>query len=166
MCGRPTGHAILEMRPGKRTPEAAAAKDRAPTPPAPDWAACSRPGFASGQWPHPATVARQRFPFCFATCRLSLSLAVGVRVASTWVDTSKTMEGRDKDMTVGTVKWFNADKGYGFIAPESGEDVFVHFSAIQSAGYRSLAEGQAVEFDVTSGPKGPQAANVRPLEPQ
>jgi cold shock protein len=74
--------------------------------------------------------------------------------------------GRDKYMTVGTVKWFNADKGYGFIAPESGEDVFVHFSAIQSAGYRSLDEGQAVEFDVTSGPKGPQAANVRPLERQ
>ena len=56
-------------------------------------------------------------------------------------------------MTVGTVKWFNAEKGYGFIAPESGEDVFVHFSAIQSAGYRSLEEA-AVEFDVTSGPKG------------
>jgi cold shock protein len=74
--------------------------------------------------------------------------------------------GRDKDMAVGTVKWFNADKGYGFIAPESGEDLFVHFSAIQSAGYRSLDEGQAVEFDVTSGPKGPQAANVRPLERQ
>jgi cold shock protein len=69
-------------------------------------------------------------------------------------------------MTVGTVKWFNADKGYGFIAPESGEDVFVHFSAIESAGYRSLAEGQPVEFDVTSGPKGPQATNVRPLESQ
>ena len=69
-------------------------------------------------------------------------------------------------MTVGTVKWFNPDKGYGFIAPESGEDVFVHFSAIQSAGYRSLAEGQAVEFDVTSGPKGPQAANVRLLDRQ
>jgi cold shock protein len=69
-------------------------------------------------------------------------------------------------MTVGTVKWFNAEKGYGFIAPESGEDVFVHFSAIQSAGYRSLDEGQAVEFDVSSGPKDPQAANVRPLEPQ
>jgi CspA family cold shock protein len=69
-------------------------------------------------------------------------------------------------MTVGTVKWFNADKGYGFIAPESGEDLFVHFSAIQSTGYRSLDEGQAVEFDVTSGPKGPQAANVRPLERQ
>jgi cold shock protein len=74
--------------------------------------------------------------------------------------------GRDKYMTVGTVKWFNAEKGFGFIAPESGEDVFVHFSAIQSTGYRSLDEGQAVEFDVTSGPKGPQAANVRPLERQ
>jgi CspA family cold shock protein len=69
-------------------------------------------------------------------------------------------------MTVGTVKWFNADKGYGFISPESGEDVFVHFSAIQTTGYRSLDEGQAVEFDVTQGPKGPQAANVRPVVTQ
>ncbi|MDF2739414.1 MAG: cold-shock DNA-binding domain protein [Actinomycetia bacterium] len=69
-------------------------------------------------------------------------------------------------MTVGTVKWFNADKGFGFIAPESGEDVFVHFSAIQSTGYRSLDEGQTVEFDITQGQKGPQAANVRLLERQ
>ena len=69
-------------------------------------------------------------------------------------------------MTVGTVKWFNADKGYGFIQPESGEDVFVHFSAIQTSGYRSLNEGQTVEFDITQGQKGPQAANVRPLERQ
>ena len=69
-------------------------------------------------------------------------------------------------MTVGTVKWFNADKGFGFIAPESGEDVFVHFSAIQSTGYRSLNEGQTVEFDITQGQKGPQAANVRLLERQ
>ena len=69
-------------------------------------------------------------------------------------------------MTVGTVKWFNAEKGYGFIQPESGEDVFVHFSAIQTSGYRSLNEGQAVEFDVAQGPKGPQAANVRPIEAQ
>ena len=69
-------------------------------------------------------------------------------------------------MTVGTVKWFNADKGYGFIQPESGEDVFVHFSAIQTSGYRSLNEGQAVEFDVAQGPTGPQAANVRPIEAQ
>jgi cold shock protein len=58
-------------------------------------------------------------------------------------------------MTVGTVKWFNADKGYGFIAPESGDDVFVHFSAIQSTGYRSLDEGQTVEFDITQGQRGP-----------
>jgi cold shock protein len=95
-----------------------------------------------------------------------LSLAVGAKV---WADVGRYLRdggGRDKFMTVGKVKWFNADKGYGFIAPESGEDVFVHFSAIQSAGYRSLAEGQAVEFDVTQGPKGAQAANVRLLEPQ
>jgi cold shock protein len=64
------------------------------------------------------------------------------------------------------VKWFNAEKGFGFIAPESGEDVFVHFSAIQSTGYRSLDEGQTVEFDITQGQKGPQAANVRLLERQ
>jgi cold shock protein len=69
-------------------------------------------------------------------------------------------------MAVGTVKWFNADKGYGFIQPESGEDVFVHFSAIQTSGYRSLNEGQTVEFEVAQGPKGPQAANVRPIEAQ
>jgi cold shock protein len=60
----------------------------------------------------------------------------------------------------GTVKWFNAAKGYGFITRQSGEDVFVHFSAIQADGYKSLNEGQAVEFDVVSGPKGLQAANV------
>ncbi len=69
-------------------------------------------------------------------------------------------------MTVGTVKWFNADKGFGFISPESGPDVFVHFSAIQASGYRSLDEGQTVEFDVVDGPKGPQAANVRPSTPE
>jgi CspA family cold shock protein len=63
----------------------------------------------------------------------------------------------------GTVKWFNASKGYGFITRQSGEDVFVHFSAIQSEGYRSLNEGQAVEFEVTKGPKGLQAANVTSL---
>ncbi len=65
-------------------------------------------------------------------------------------------------MATGTVKWFNADKGYGFIQQEDGGDVFVHFSAIQKPGYRSLDEGEAVEFDVQTGPKGLQAANVRP----
>ena len=59
-----------------------------------------------------------------------------------------------------TVKWFNAAKGYGFIQRQSGEDVFVHFSAIQSEGYKSLNEGQAVEFEVKQGPKGLQAENV------
>jgi CspA family cold shock protein len=60
----------------------------------------------------------------------------------------------------GTVKWFNAGKGYGFIAREGGEDVFVHYSALQSAGFRSLDEGQQVEFSVERGPKGLQATNV------
>jgi len=61
---------------------------------------------------------------------------------------------------VGTVKWFNGGKGYGFIAREGGEDVFVHFSAIQGDGYRNLEEGQKVEFAITKGPKGLQAADV------
>ncbi len=60
----------------------------------------------------------------------------------------------------GTVKWFNADKGFGFIARESGNDVFVHFSAIVSEGFRELREGQRVEFNVTQGAKGPQASEV------
>ncbi len=64
-------------------------------------------------------------------------------------------------MATGTVKWFNADKGYGFISQPEGGDVFVHFSAIQSSGYRTLNEGQEVEFEVQQGPKGLQAANVR-----
>jgi cold shock protein len=66
-------------------------------------------------------------------------------------------------MVQGTVKWFNEAKGYGFISRQSGDDVFVHFSAIQSNGFRSLQEGQAVEFEVTRGQKGFQAENVRPL---
>ena len=64
-------------------------------------------------------------------------------------------------MSTGRVKWFNNSKGYGFIESEGGKDVFVHYSAIQGQGYRSLEEGQAVEFEVQSGQKGPQAANVR-----
>lgn len=64
------------------------------------------------------------------------------------------------DRIIGTVKWFNGDKGFGFIEREGGADVFVHFSAIQADGYRSLQEGQKVEFTVEKGPKGPQAANV------
>ena len=63
-------------------------------------------------------------------------------------------------MAKGTVKWFNNQKGYGFITPESGSDVFVHHSAIQGEGYKSLNEGQAVEFEIKQGPKGAEAANV------
>ena len=63
----------------------------------------------------------------------------------------------------GTVKWFNDAKGFGFISRQNGEDVFVHFSAIQTSGFRSLQEGQAVEFSVTKGPKGFQAENVQVL---
>ena len=65
--------------------------------------------------------------------------------------------------TKGTVKWFNETKGFGFIQQESGPDVFVHFSAIQGTGFRTLAEGQEVEFNITEGKKGPQAENVTPL---
>ena len=67
-------------------------------------------------------------------------------------------------MSTGTVKWFNPEKGYGFISQdEGGPDVFVHFSAIAGEGYKNLEENQTVEFDVTQGPKGPQASNVRPV---
>lgn len=67
-------------------------------------------------------------------------------------------------MATGTVKFFNAEKGFGFIAREQGEgDIFVHYSAIQGSGYRTLDEGQRVEFDVAAGRKGPEAQNVRPL---
>jgi CspA family cold shock protein len=64
----------------------------------------------------------------------------------------------------GTVKWFSDEKGFGFISREGGDDVFVHHTAIQTEGFRTLAEGQLVEFDVTQGQKGPQAANVRPVK--
>ncbi len=67
-------------------------------------------------------------------------------------------------MAQGTVKWFNAEKGFGFIAQDGGgDDVFVHHSAIQMRGYRALDENQKVEFEITQGPKGPQAENVRPV---
>ena len=63
-------------------------------------------------------------------------------------------------MPKGIVKWFSNQKGYGFITPENGKDVFVHFSAIQGDGYKTLNEGEAVEFEITQGPKGEQAINV------
>jgi CspA family cold shock protein len=68
-------------------------------------------------------------------------------------------------MATGTVKWFNETKGFGFISPdEGGEDLFAHFSAIQSSGFKTLKENQKVSFDVTQGPKGKQASNIRPMD--
>jgi CspA family cold shock protein len=68
-----------------------------------------------------------------------------------------------QDMATGTVKWFNDSKGFGFITPENGgDDLFAHFSAIQSQGFKTLQEGQRVSFDITTGPKGQQASNIRP----
>jgi CspA family cold shock protein len=76
---------------------------------------------------------------------------------------SLALHGRaGRGLATGTVKWFNNEKGFGFIAREQGSDVFVHHSAIQMSGYRSLEEGQAVEFEVVAGPKGDQAQDVRP----
>lgn len=66
-------------------------------------------------------------------------------------------------MSNGTVKWFNAEKGYGFISQESGDDVFVHFSAIQGKGFKTLEEGQSVNFEIEEGPRGKQASNVTKL---
>ena len=71
---------------------------------------------------------------------------------------------KEDQVPQGTVKWFSNEKGFGFIARPDGDDVFVHFSAIEGDGYRTLHEGQEVEFEVVDGPKGQQAANVRPVQ--
>lgn len=73
------------------------------------------------------------------------------------------MRWKESVLATGTVKWFNAEKGYGFISREGGADVFVHYSAIESQGYKSLDDNQRVEFETTQGQKGPQADKVRPI---
>jgi cold shock protein len=73
-------------------------------------------------------------------------------------------DGKEVRLAQGTVKWFSNEKGYGFIARSDGDDVFVHYTAITGDGYRTLNEGQEVEFDIVEGPKGEQAANVRPVQ--
>lgn len=80
------------------------------------------------------------------------------------LEAGQTLLGPRRAYATGTVKWFNAEKGFGFIAQEGGgPDVFVHYSAINASGFRSLEENQQVSFDVTQGPKGPQAENVTPV---
>jgi CspA family cold shock protein len=74
-----------------------------------------------------------------------------------------TKEQKEQKMAEGSVKWFNDAKGFGFIEQDNGTDVFVHFSSIQSEGFKSLAEGDRVQFDVTQGQKGPQASNVQKI---
>ena len=83
------------------------------------------------------------------------------QVLKKWVRRKKLV--RSTTLAAGTVKWFNSEKGYGFISREEGPDVFVHYSAIQMNGYRTLEEGQRVEFDVGPGKKGEEAQNVRPI---
>ncbi len=80
-----------------------------------------------------------------------------------WGEISEIQESSMSDTVTGTVKWFNEAKGFGFIAQDGGSDVFVHYSAITSSGFRTLTEGQQVQFTVTQGPKGPQAENVTPV---
>ena len=102
---------------------------------------------------------RKRFP---ATSRRLSRVLSGSRVRPPSRGISGSLSVRKESVVreKGTVKWFNGAKGYGFIQRSTGEDVFVHFSAIQENGYRSLNEGETVEFDLTQGPKGFQAANV------
>ena len=108
--------------------------------------------------------------YCSSTCDKALGCVQSFSQKLLPEVTSQSFTTRNKSnkdvcitMEQGTVKWFNDAKGYGFITRQSGEDVFVHFSAIQSSGFRSLAEGQAVSFSVTKGPKGFQAENVQVL---
>jgi cold shock protein len=94
--------------------------------------------------------------------RLDLRGTLCVSLPDRWIG---GLPPRNKEVVLaqGTVKWFSNEKGYGFIARSDGEDVFVHFSAIGGDGYKTLNEGQEVEFDIVDGPKGQQAANVRPV---
>jgi cold shock protein len=127
----------------------------APGPVSPAAVLAPRPngGVPAGQaWP------AARFYIRGLRDRLAKAIAAGAvsrRMAGAVSGTKKVK------MAQGTVKWFNGDKGYGFIAVDGGPDVFVHFSAITGGGYRNLEEGQKVEFDITQGQKGPQAENVK-----
>ncbi len=93
-------------------------------------------------------------------CPMVFDRKDGTCHATSFLERGISLEEGRTALAEGKVKWFNAQKGYGFIEVDGGDDVFVHFSAIQGDGYRSLDEGQRVSFDITKGPKGPQAQNV------
>ena len=94
-------------------------------------------------------------------CLLKLPIAVSVAVKFGTLPNTISKTWRKNHMANGTVKWFNDSKGFGFLEQENGDDVFCHFSAISGDGFKSLAEGDSVTFDVVKGPKGLQAANVQ-----
>jgi cold shock protein len=99
--------------------------------------------------------------YTFGALRERLAKAIVAGIGARPRGGRRVQNQKKVKMAQGTVKWFNGDKGYGFIEVGDGPDVFVHFSAITGGGYRSLEEGQKVEFDITRGQKGPQAENVK-----
>jgi len=100
----------------------------------------------------------------YTRCRHALKgLAVFFHLASYSSDFAEIHERRMRMMSEGTVKWFNEQKGFGFIQQDGGGDIFVHYSAIQAGGFKTLTEGQRVSFDVGQGKKGPAAENVKPV---
>jgi CspA family cold shock protein len=107
--------------------------------------------------------ACRQAPVGYTHCALRETLAKAIAEGTGGPVPVAGAASRTKKVTMaqGTVKWFNGDKGYGFIEVEGGPDVFVHFSAISGSGYRSLEEGQKVEFDITQGQKGPHSENVK-----
>jgi CspA family cold shock protein len=89
---------------------------------------------------------------------------LGLSLAQRRQATDSSSRGKESPVAQGKVKWFNGQKGYGFITTDEGEDVFVHYSAIQGSGFKTLDQGQRVQFEVTQGPKGLQAANVNKVD--
>ena len=115
----------------------------------------------SPHWGAPISRATGRILLSPGKTRLNSKSPADAREGTIRRSKGEKSKGDKKGMSTGTVKWFNDSKGYGFITPDDGEDIFVHFSEIVGDGFRSLTEGMKVEFEVTDGPKGKKASNVR-----